>query len=142
MINQLSRSQTETGHVNKTVGTCPVCHIVCIRLTQTGRLYNHGPRSGQCAGAGTLPLSAVNMNTGILSSTQHVMSQTSTGQPLASTSSLTSLTSSSQSVLHPWPTGALPPSVKWIPRPARQRCATLLTKLMLGVINKPTEVEE
>lgn len=32
--------------------------------------------------------------------------------------------------------------IKWIPRAARQHCATLLTKIILGIVNKPSGVEE
>src|SRR6267154_656248 len=32
--------------------------------------------------------------------------------------------------------------IKWIPRTARQHCATLLTKLILSVVNKPKDVGE
>jgi len=40
------------------------------------------------------------------------------------------------------PRGILPPMIKWIPRAARKHCATLLTKLLMGVVNKPNEAGE
>ena len=118
---------------SKQTGTCPVCQVSNLRLTAGGKLYNHGPRGGKCGGVGTRPSS----------STQPVPFPVTQPSP-SGASALpigggTAQAQSSPSLA--FLITSLPPLIKWIPRAARQHCATLLTKIIQAVISNPNNLQ-
>ena len=89
------------------------------------------PRESPCPAVGTYPIPAtVNDN----NASQHVSTQE---QNISSSQPLDSI----QSKLFLRLSGNLPPMIKWIPRSARQHCASLFTKLILAVVSKPNSEE-
>ena len=164
--HSLPLSQPSAG--GGTAGTCSVCLRSEIKLTLGGVLHHHGPRSSHCQGVGRTPTSAyIGVTTlGVPSSTTSVtplegsvasadiattsllsLSQTPPQPPpLTTISPGTSIVRPSQSIS----TDAIcalsmlfgrnTPTIKWIPRAARQQCATLLTKLFLAVTYHPDSI--
>ena len=129
---------TDTAHYSqpaKATGTCPVCKSAGIRLTHAGKLYHHG-RGGHCMGVGAVPLSGAS---GIVHPS-NISQAHSSVLPTASLSSSSLSPPSTDPLPYTSPRGILPPMIKWIPRAARKHCATLLTKLLMGVVNKPSKV--
>src|SRR5437867_2118291 len=137
MSHFLQDSRLDSSDLNtivtkaKTSDTCPVCKLR-IKLKSSGVLHNHGHRDSPCLGVGTHPIpTTVNEN----SASEHVVTQ---GENISSSQ----LPASIQSKLFSHLTGNLPQMIKWIPRSARQHCASLLTKLILAVVSKPSSRED
>jgi hypothetical protein len=135
---------------DKKTGTCPTCQVAGIRLTRGGLLYNHGPRGAHCGGKGALPVSIGKIGHMPISHTVQQPSQLlspTSSQGVSGLPVTTGLQTSSSGV--PVTTGlqsssvllnlnsSLPPMIKWIPRAARQHCASLLCKIIQGVISMP-----
>ena len=153
----LSFSQSSAGVAR--VGKCSICYKAGLKLTSAGFVVNHGPRGAQCQGVGKPPAPAFNFGASsvvpptVAGSALHLSSAT---QPSAAQSNL--FTSSQPSSCPPSIGqhsaaddsvaveclsslfGAHIPTIKWIPRSARQQCATLLTKLLLAVAHNPHSI--
>jgi hypothetical protein len=161
MASGLSGSQSPGG----ATGTCPVCLRVGIKLTADGVLYNHGPRAAPCKGVGKVPISKGGMGgltvgaggqtggpgcgrAGIVgsvplpSSGQTPPAQLTPGVAPSAVSGAgvgPTLVGPQSAAAHPaFTAGQSPPLIKWIPRAARQNCATLLTKLINAVLKQPS----
>src|SRR5437867_11884727 len=140
---------TSSQDCGKAKGTCPVCHESGLRLTLAGRMYSHGAKTARCLGVGQLPLqSAVYLlNTLAVNATSLTHETSSQSCLITETSSsvspaLSPTTPPNLSNLHDCLKGSLPQMIKWIPRTARKHCATLLTKIIWSVVNKPRDTEE
>ena len=128
--SQPSSSSQPTGRA----GSCPTCHRNDIKLTSTGELHKHGPRSAPCPGAGlvnssrlTLTQTSSSRNRSLYindppptpsTSTSNVQNHSETSASLDENESLVSL----KELLEP-----LQSIIKWIPRGSRRVCADLLT---------------
>ena len=115
------------------VGSCPVCRRVGLRLINTsGLLWNHGPRDNQCAGSHTAPLfGSIRVSTSA-SSTPHAQQRV----PILSGTSadvvdFDKASAPDDTLSHPIHRG---PTLKKIPKAARNQCAVLLSKLIREVV--------
>ena len=140
---------TSSQDCGKAKGTCPACYETGLRLTLGGRLYAHGAKNARCVGVGQIPLQSAASRVNNLTVNSVSLPAQSATQPslITQPSSLVSpaptlSTPPTLSYLHDRLQGSLPPMVKWIPRTARQHCATLLTKLIWSVVNKPKDTGE
>jgi hypothetical protein len=131
-----------SGASEKATGSCSVCLKSGLRLTSKGLVYNHGHRSDQpCAGIGKPPYgSTASVGQSIRDSQPQapVLAPPSRLlQPLQLGAHPTQGSASSKSA-HPRPNG---PTIKWIPRAARLKCAKLLSSLIRAVLQKPDDVD-
>ena len=154
------------------LGSCGVCFKADCRLTSSGVLYQHGPRSGPCPGTGRQPFSfnshvspnSLLPSTAQASSSQPLLPCSSSGatfpttsffsqplpiissslqQPSASATTATlSTTGNYASLLQELFSKRRAPLIKWIPKSARRACATLLANLLEAVSDDPQSVEK
>ena len=140
----LSASQS-SGRGGGTLGTCPACFRSDIRVTAGGLMYCHGPKGAHCVGVGRCTTLAVTTTDSDLSSSQSAASSQGAVRNITepslsqdanngtqSSAQIDSFNTLSQLFCTPHPT------VKFIPRSARQACATTLTKLCTSIVNCPT----
>ena len=148
----MSQSVSQSsGMEGGTLGTCPACFRSDIRITAGGLMYCHGSKGAHCVGVGKVPLAVTTTTDGDSSSAQSASS--SQGVPPPHLPHLHSTTPSlSQDINNGAPTSAQidsldslsqlfcspHPTIKFIPRSARQVCVTSLTKLCTSIVNCPT----
>ena len=124
--------------VSNAIGCCSVCHRDDLRIINTtGLLYSHGPRGNFCAGSHTMPIGgSVVIRTKAANAITDA-SATSNQISQHSTDSQASASVVSSAIIHPTLNG---PIIKWIPKSARRKCASLLNDLLKAVILTPDSV--